>query len=164
MTTENPYRLIVTHTHTHTHTRVHTHTHQPQQPTTTSSSTQHETTTETHPPSPVAFSSTQFFNPTGSYKDRMALAMIEGAEARGVLQSGMRVVEFTGGSTGSSLAMVCAMKGYRFHPLSSDAFAVEKLNTMRAFGADLEVVSDARGLTTTTPSLFLMAPFPSTST
>ena len=55
-------------------------------------------------------------NPTGSYKDRMALAMIEGAEARGDLRPGMRVVEFTGGSTGSSLGMVCAAKGY---PLSS---------------------------------------------
>src|SRR5262244_3128104 len=53
-------------------------------------------------------------NPTGSYKDRMALAMIEAAEARGALKPGMRVVEFTGGSTGSSLGMVCAAKGYRF--------------------------------------------------
>src|SRR5439155_6962605 len=50
----------------------------------------------------------EFFNPTASYKDRMALAMIEGAEARGALRAGMRVIEFTGGSTGSSLAMVCA--------------------------------------------------------
>src|ERR1700674_248769 len=66
-------------------------------------------------------------NPTGSYKDRMALAMIEGAEARGVLRPGMRVVEFTGGSTGSSLAMVCAAKGYHFTPISSDGFAKEKL-------------------------------------
>ena len=56
----------------------------------------------------------EYFNPTGSYKDRMALAMIEGAEKRGALRPGMRVVEYTGGSTGSSLAMVCAMKGYRF--------------------------------------------------
>ena len=54
----------------------------------------------------------EYFNPTGSYKDRMALAMIEGAEARGALRPGMRVVEYTGGSTGSSLAMVCAVKGY----------------------------------------------------
>src|ERR671924_1928919 len=74
----------------------------------------------------------EYFNPTGSYKDRMALAMIEGGERRGALRPGMRVVEHTGGSTGSSLAMVCAMKGYHFHPLSSDAFAVEKLDTMRA--------------------------------
>src|SRR4026209_2420697 len=62
-------------------------------------------------------------NPTGSYKDRMALAMIEGAEARGALRPGMRVVEFTGGSTGSSLGMVCAAKGYPFVVLSSDAFS-----------------------------------------
>src|SRR2546425_7465835 len=75
-------------------------------------------------------------NPTGSYKDRMALAMIEGAEARGELRPGMRVVEWTGGSTGSSLAMVCAIKGYRFTPISSDGFAKEKLQTMRLFGAD----------------------------
>ena len=65
----------------------------------------------------------EYFNPTGSYKDRMALAMIEGAEVRGALRPGMRVIEYTGGSTGSSLAMVCAVKGYRFAPLSSDAFA-----------------------------------------
>jgi cysteine synthase len=94
----------------------------------------------------------EYFNPTGSYKDRMALAMIEGAERRGALRPGMRVVEFTGGSTGSSLAMVCAMKGYAFHPLSSDAFAVEKLDTMRAFGADLEIVPSEGGKVT--PGLF----------
>src|SRR5688500_9850384 len=92
------------------------------------------------------------FNPTASYKDRMALAMIEGAEKRGTLRPGMRVVEYTGGSTGSSLAMVCAMKGYDFHPLSSDAFAVEKLDTMRAFGADLEIVPSEGGKVT--PALF----------
>jgi cysteine synthase A len=94
----------------------------------------------------------EYFNPTGSYKDRMALAMIEGAERRGVLRPGMRVVEYTGGSTGSSLALVCAMKGYEFHPLSSDAFAAEKLDTMRAFGADLEVVPSDGGKVT--PALF----------
>jgi threonine dehydratase len=94
----------------------------------------------------------EYFNPTGSYKDRMALAMIEGAEASGALRPGMRVVEFTGGSTGSSLAMVCAMKGYPFHPLSSDAFSSEKLDTMRAFGADLELVPSDGGQVT--PALF----------
>ena len=94
----------------------------------------------------------EYFNPTGSYKDRMALAMIEGAEARGVLKPGMRVVEYTTGSTGSSLAMVCAMKGYEFHPLSSDAFAAEKLDTMRAFGADLELIPSDGGQVT--PALF----------
>jgi cysteine synthase A len=82
----------------------------------------------------------EYYNPTGSYKDRMALAMIEGAEARGALKPGMRVVEYTGGSTGSSLAMVCSVKGYRFMPISSDAFAKEKLQTMRAFGAELKVL------------------------
>lgn len=94
----------------------------------------------------------EYFNPTGSYKDRMALAMIEGAEKRGTLRKGMRVVEYTGGSTGSSLAMVCAIKGYEFHPLSSDAFAKEKLDTMRAFGADLEIVESDGGKVT--PALF----------
>jgi cysteine synthase A len=94
----------------------------------------------------------EYFNPTGSYKDRMALAMIEGAERSGKLRTGMRVVEYTGGSTGSSLAMVCAIKGYEFHPLSSDAFSQEKLDTMRAFGADLEVVPSDGGKVT--PALF----------
>jgi cysteine synthase len=94
----------------------------------------------------------EYYNPTGSYKDRMALAMIEGAEASGALRQGMRVVEFTGGSTGSSLALVCAVKGYRFAPVSSDAFAKEKLDTMRAFGADLHVVASDGG--TITPGLF----------
>src|ERR1044072_4411319 len=87
----------------------------------------------------------EFYNPTGSYKDRMALAMIEGAEARGDLRPGMRVVEFTGGSPGSSLALVCAVKGYRFVPVSSDAFAKEKLDTMRAFGGDFQIVDRERG-------------------
>ena len=91
-------------------------------------------------------------NPTGSYKDRMALAMIEGAEARAALRPGMRVVEFTGGSTGSSLGMVCAAKGYPFVVLSSDAFAKEKLLTMTAFGADLRLVPSDGGKVT--PALF----------
>ena len=94
----------------------------------------------------------EYFNPTGSYKDRMALAMIEGAEARGVLRPGMRVVEYTGGSTGSSLAFVCAVKGYRCAPLSSDAFAVEKIRTMEAFGAQVEIVPSDGGKVT--PALF----------
>ena len=94
----------------------------------------------------------EFFNPTGSYKDRMALAMIEGAERRGALKPGMRVVEFTGGSTGSSLAMVCAAKRYRLILLSSDAFSQEKLRTMRAFGAELRLVPSDGGKVT--PALF----------
>ena len=91
-------------------------------------------------------------NPTGSYKDRMALAMIEGAEARGTLRPGMRVVEFTGGSTGSSLGMVCAAKGYRLVVLSSDAFSQEKLLTMKAFGAELRLTPSDGGKVT--PALF----------
>ncbi len=78
-------------------------------------------------------------NPTKSMKDRMALSMIEGAEQTGELKSGGTVMDYTGGSTGSSLAMVCAMKGYRAHFVTSDAFAEEKLQTMRAFGATLEI-------------------------
>ncbi len=105
-----------------------------------------------HPDSAEVVVKLEYFNPTGSYKDRMALAMIEGAEKRGTLRKGMRVVEYTGGSTGSSLAMVCAIKGYAFHPLSSDAFAQEKLDTMRAFGADLEIVPSDGGKVT--PALF----------
>ena len=87
----------------------------------------------------------EWFNPTGSYKDRMALAMIEEAERRGDLRPGMTVVEYTGGSTGSSLAFVCAAKGYRFRVVSSDAFAEEKLRTMVAFGAELTVVPSEGG-------------------
>src|SRR6185436_15248377 len=91
-------------------------------------------------------------NPTGSYKDRMALAMIEGAERRGALKPGMRVVEYTGGSTGSSLAMVCGIKGYKLLLLSSDAFAEEKLRTMKALGAELRIVPSEGGKVT--PALF----------
>jgi cysteine synthase len=86
-------------------------------------------------------------NPTGSYKDRMALAMIEGAERDGRLQPGQTVVEYTGGSTGSSLAYVCALKGYPLRIVTSDAFAVEKLKTMQAFGAELEVLPSPEGIT-----------------
>src|SRR5882757_6910931 len=84
-------------------------------------------------------------NPTGSMKDRMALSMIEGAERRGQLKSGGRVIDYTGGSTGSSLAMVCATRGYKAHFVSSDAFAEEKLQTMRAFGAELEIFPSETG-------------------
>jgi cysteine synthase A len=86
-------------------------------------------------------------NPTGSYKDRMALAMIEAAEADGRLRPGQLVVEYTGGSTGSSLAFVCAVKGYPLRIVSSDAFAAEKIRTMRAFGADVELISSPDGIT-----------------
>jgi cysteine synthase A len=85
-------------------------------------------------------------NPTGSYKDRMALAMIEAAEERGELRPGQTVVEYTGGSTGSSLAFVCAIKGYPIRIVSSNVFAEEKLKTMRAFGAELELVHSDHGI------------------
>ena len=88
-------------------------------------------------------------NPTGSYKDRMALAMIEGAERSGRLRPGQTVVEYTGGSTGSSLAFVCALKGYPLRIVSSDAFAPEKIATMRAFGAEVEVLPSPEGITPT---------------
>jgi cysteine synthase A len=94
----------------------------------------------------------EYYSPTGSYKDRMALAMIEGAEARNELRPGMRVVEYTGGSTGTSLALVCAVKGYKFSPVSSNAFAREKLQTMRLFGADLHLIESSDGKLT--PDLF----------
>ena len=86
-------------------------------------------------------------NPTGSYKDRMALAMIEGAEREGRLRPGQTVVEYTGGSTGSSLALVCSLKRYPLRIVSSDAFAAEKLQTMRALGADVEIVASPEGIT-----------------
>jgi len=87
------------------------------------------------------------FNPTGSYKDRMALAMIEGAERSGRLRPGQTVVEYTGGSTGSSLALVCAIKGYPLRIVSSDAFADEKRRTMLAFGAEVELIASPEGIT-----------------
>jgi len=101
----------------------------------------------------------EWFNPTGSYKDRMALAMIERAEERGDLRPGMTVVEYTGGSTGSSLAYVCAVKGYRFRVVSSDAFSSEKLKTMRAFGAELTIVPSDGGRVTPdlTPRMIALA-------
>ncbi|HSU29210.1 MAG TPA: cysteine synthase family protein [Chitinophagaceae bacterium] len=87
-------------------------------------------------------------NATGSMKDRMALSMVEGAEKRGELKPGGTVMDYTGGSTGSSLAMVCATKGYQAYFVSSDAFSEEKLQTMRAFGATLEIFpSDNRKIT-----------------
>jgi len=84
-------------------------------------------------------------NPTGSMKDRMALSMVEGAEKRGQLKPGGKVIDYTGGSTGSSLAMVCATKGYQAYFVSSDAFAKEKLQTMQAFGAELEIFPSEGG-------------------
>ena len=84
-------------------------------------------------------------NPTGSMKDRMALAMIEAAEADGRLASDGSVVEYTGGSTGVSLALVCAVKGHPLHIVTSDAFAREKLLHMKVLGARLQIVHSESG-------------------
>jgi cysteine synthase A len=87
-------------------------------------------------------------NPTGSMKDRMALAAISRAEADGRLKPGGTVVEYTGGSTGTSLAFVCGVKGYRIRIVSSDAFSREKRDHMEALGAELTLVPSEGGLTT----------------
>ncbi|MCP4205376.1 MAG: cysteine synthase family protein [bacterium] len=84
-------------------------------------------------------------NPTGSMKDRMALAMIEAAEKDGRLKEGGHVIEYTAGSTGVSLAMICAAKGYKLSIVTSDAFSAEKLSHMAAFGADLTIVRSVEG-------------------
>ena len=87
-------------------------------------------------------------NPTGSVKDRMARAVISRAEESGLLKPGHTVVEYTGGSTGASLALVCAAKGYRLKIVSSDAFSREKLDQMAALGAELTLVPSEGGRTT----------------
>lgn len=84
-------------------------------------------------------------NPTGSMKDRMAVAIIRGAEADGELEAGQHVVEFTGGSTGSSLALVCGVSEYPLTLVTADCFAEEKIRTMRALGADVEVLETPDG-------------------
>jgi cysteine synthase A len=84
-------------------------------------------------------------NPTGSMKDRMALAMVSAAAADGRLKPGGAVVEYTGGSTGVSLALVCAVKGHPLHIVTSDAFAREKLDHMRLLGAKLQVIASDSG-------------------
>ena len=85
------------------------------------------------------------YNPTGSKKDRMALAMIEGAERRGLLKRGMTVVEYSGGSTGAGLALVCTLKGYRFKLITADVFGKEKIGLMRSLGADVEIIKSENG-------------------
>ncbi len=87
-------------------------------------------------------------NPTGSMKDRMAQAMIGRAEGDGRLKPGDTVVEYTGGSTGAALALVCAAKGYRLRIVSSDAFSEDKLIQMAAFGAKLTLIPSEGGLIT----------------
>src|SRR5436190_16603740 len=87
-------------------------------------------------------------NPTGSMKDRMALAMVEAAEADGRLTAEGSVVEYTGGSTGVSLSLICSVKGYPLHIVTSNAFAQEKLEHMKILGARLQIVhSESGGMT-----------------
>jgi cysteine synthase A len=92
-------------------------------------------------------------NPTGSMKDRMARAMIDNAEKDGRLTPGREIVEFTGGSTGTSLAFVCAAKGYPLSIVTSDAFSLEKRNHMKAFGAMMTIEPAINGMVT--PDLFV---------
>jgi cysteine synthase A len=84
-------------------------------------------------------------NPTGSMKDRMAQAMISEAEQDGRLKTGGTVVEYTGGSTGTSLALICAVKEYRLQIVSSDAFSKDKLDHMKALGAELTIIPSRGG-------------------
>ena len=90
-------------------------------------------------------------NPTGSMKDRMALAMVEGAERDGLLSPGETVVEYTGGSTGPALALVCRAKGYRALIVIADCFTEERLQLMRALGAELDIVPSVEGRPKVTP-------------
>jgi len=94
------------------------------------------------------FAKLEWENPTGSVKDRMAQSVISRAEEDGRLKPGDTIVEYTGGSTGASLALVCAAKGYRLKIVSSDAFSQEKLDHMTALGAELTLVPSEGGLTT----------------
>ena len=87
----------------------------------------------------------EFRNPTGSMKDRMALAMIEGAERDGLISPGDTVVEYTGGSTGPALALVCRAKGYRALIVIADCFTEERFQLMRALGAELDVIPSVEG-------------------
>ena len=92
----------------------------------------------------------EWANPTGSMKDRMARTAIEGAIRDGLLQPGGTVVEYTAGTTGISLAFVCAALGYKLHVVFSDAFSEEKRRTMMAFGATVEDVPSDHGKITET--------------
>ena len=90
-------------------------------------------------------------NPTGSLKDRMALAMIEGAEREGAIEHGDTVVEYTGGSTGPAVALVCRAKGYRCLIVMADCFTEERFQLIRALGAEIVVVASVQGRPHVTP-------------
>jgi cysteine synthase A len=93
----------------------------------------------------------EYCNPTGSMKDRMALAMVEGAERDGLISPGDTIVEYTGGSTGPGLALVCGAKGYRALIVIADCYTEERLQLMRALGAELEVIPSVEGRPKVTP-------------
>jgi len=93
----------------------------------------------------------EYLNPTGSMKDRMALAMVEGAERDGLIDSDTTIVEYTGGSTGPALALVCRAKGYRLLIVIADCFTEERFQLMRALGAELEVIPSVEGRPRVTP-------------
>src|SRR5512146_916320 len=87
----------------------------------------------------------EYRNPSGSMKDRMALAMIEGAERDGLLEPGTTVVEYTGGSTGPALALVCRAKGYPVRIVISECFSEERIQLTRALGAEVELLPAVEG-------------------
>src|ERR1043166_899690 len=87
----------------------------------------------------------EYRNPTGSMKDRMALAMIEGAERDGLISEGDTVVEYTGGSTGPAVTPVCRAKGYRARIVIADCFTEERFQLMEALGAELDVIESVQG-------------------
>src|SRR3954467_1584084 len=87
----------------------------------------------------------EYLNPSGSMKDRMALAMIQGAEREGRLSAGDTVVEYTGGSTGPALALVCGAKGYRPLIVMADCYSEERFQLLRALGAEVDMIPSVRG-------------------
>ncbi len=109
------------------------------------------------PDSAQIFAKLEWENPTGSMKDRAAGAMIARAEEDGRLKPGDTIVEYTGGSTGISLALVSVAKGYRLRIVTSDAFSKEKLRHMSALGAELTLVPSEGGLTTKKLILYMIS-------
>ena len=93
----------------------------------------------------------EYTNPTGSMKDRMAVAMVEGAEREGAISPGDTLVEYTGGSTGPAVALVARAKGYRALIVIADCFTEERFQLMRALGAELEVLESVEGRPKVTP-------------
>jgi cysteine synthase len=93
----------------------------------------------------------EYCNPSGSMKDRMALAMIEGAERDGLISPGDTIVEYTGGSTGPALALVCTAKGYRPLIVMADCYTEERFQLTRALGGEVDVVPSVEGRPNVTP-------------